>query len=185
MAWLCAEFKKAARVPTNRLSQLACEMTVIRMHDAWARFCRDLIVLSAAGNTITVGGTSLAPSRPDIHNSASVIPILLTVKRWRYEPKWATASIALDAARSLSIQNLPNVSAALGAANSPAEPLRHIRNYYAHRRRETSTLALGTGYFTTNNLPDVIHLNSYTSGGLTVIESWVKVFDAVACASIQ
>jgi hypothetical protein len=160
-------------------------MAVIRMHDAWARFCRDLIVLSAAGNTITLGGTALTPSRPDIHNPASVIPILLRMKRWQYEPKWATASIAVDVARSLTIQNLSSVSAALGAANSPAEPLRHIRNYYAHRARGTSRMALRTGYFTSTNAPVVFHLNSYTTGGVTVIESWVKGFDAVAYASIQ
>jgi hypothetical protein len=114
-----------------------------------------------------------------------VIPVLLALKRKKWEPRWAHSIACVDAAQRLSIQNLSNVAAALGAINSPAEPLRNIRNYYAHRGMDTSRLALGTGYFVGNDGPTVFDLNAYTTGGVTVIESWVKGFDAVAYASIQ
>ena len=108
----------------------------------------------------------LTRSEPDTNSPTSVIPILLGLKRLRWEPKWATAAACIDAAQVLNIQNLTSVSAALGAANSPAEPLRHIRNYFAHRGRGNSTLAMGTGYFTITNAPGVFQLNSYTTGGI-------------------
>jgi hypothetical protein len=110
---------------------------------------------------------------------------LLALKRRRWEPRWAHSAACVDAAQKLSIQNLSNVAAALGAINSPAEPLRHIRNFYAHRGMGTSQLAVGTGFFVSSGGPTVFDLNAYTAGGVTVIESWVKGFDAVAYASIQ
>jgi len=185
MAWLCVEFKRAANVPATRQTQLTCEMAVIRMHDSWARFCREIIILSAFGNTITLSGIPLTRSRPDIDTLGSVIPVLLRLKRSSVEPRWANAYACIDAARNLSIRNFSTVVAAIGATNSPADALRHARNFYAHRGKETSKLAISTGNFVSTNYPLIYDLNAYTKGGLTLIESWVKEFDIVAVASIQ
>jgi hypothetical protein len=185
MAWLCAEFKTSVSTSPSRQSQLACEMAVVRLHDAWARFCRELVILSAYGNIVTLGGMSLTCSRPDIDSLASVIPILLKLKRAKWEPRWASSAACIDAAQNLTIQNLTNVAAALGATNSPAEALRCVRNFYVHRGKDTSELAFDTGYFKFKNQPVVFDLNAYTTGGVTVIESWVEGFEAVAFASVQ
>lgn len=185
MAWLYPEFRRAASQAKSRQSQLSCEMVVIRMHDAWARFCREMVILSAYGNTITLAGSALPSSRPDIGDPGSVIPILLSLKKSKREPRWASATACIDAAQKLSIKNLTTVAAALGAANSPAEALRHSRNFYAHRGRDTSALALGTACFGHSLRPDVYDLNAYTAGGVTILESWVKGFDAVAVAALQ
>ena len=98
MAWLCAEFKKAASVPTNRQSQLACEMAVIRLYDSWARFCRDAVIISAYGKTTTLSGTELrASSLSTITAKSQVIPVLQsTFKKRPHEPDWERAEPLLS-----------------------------------------------------------------------------------------
>src|SRR3546814_18217376 len=80
-AWLQCEFGLAAKLrqPPN---QLTCEMCVLRLHDAWARFCRELVIASAIGHTFTLGGTVLKAA-PGISSRASVIPALLATYRKR------------------------------------------------------------------------------------------------------
>ena len=185
LAWLHTEFCALAIGPASRQTQLGCEMTVIRMHDAWARFCRELIILSALGDVVTASGQTLSRSLPLIVSHASVIPVLLKIANRPWEPKWASSAECIRAAKQLQIQNLSNVSAALGAANSPADSLRKVRNYYAHRNQGTSDTALQTRSFQTSNHPDVFQLNGYISGGITVFDSWSQGLKAVAVAAIQ
>jgi hypothetical protein len=119
-------------------------MAVVRLHDSWTRFCRELIVLSAYGNTVTFSGNQISKSNPLITDLASVIPLLMSSlyrkPQWS-EPRWGTARDCIDAATRLGIQNLSTVAAAIGAANSPGNELRIIRNFYAHRKKETSIKA--------------------------------------------
>jgi hypothetical protein len=185
-AWLETEFLGSA---ANRLAsnaQLTCEMAVIRLHDAWARLCRELVIMSAAGDISTLSGTWLSPSIPAIKNRADVIPHLLsTYKKRIFEPRWASPSDCLEAAQKLRIQNLPTLSAAVGALNSPAETMRNVRNFYAHRSKETCRKALATGCFSTSSRPLVFDLASYKPGGETIIESWISGLCAVADAATQ
>jgi hypothetical protein len=185
-AWLYAEFSKSATSQIAHQSELTCEMVVIRAYDAWARFCRELIITSAYGNTVTLGGATLAKSLPAISNRASVVPVLLsTYKRNRYEPDWDRANDCVDAGTRLAISNLSTVAGALGATNSPADQVRHVRNYYAHRRQGTCDRALATGYFPNLNRPIVYQLNAYTTGGITVMQSWIDGLLTIATAAVQ
>ena len=159
-------------------------MVVIRLHDAWARFCREVVILSASG-TLTLGGTALL-SVAGIANRSMVIPVLLSrYKKRKYKPKWASASECIDAAQRLSISNLATVSAALGAINSPAENIRRVRNFYAHRANETAQEAATTGLFSNPRHPNVFELGLYKAGGGTVLESWVSDLTDIAAAAIQ
>jgi len=183
--WLHHEFLKAA-ANRNVCDQLACEMAVVRLHDAWARFCRELVILSASGKTQTLGGTRLKPSSNTITNRSAVIPVLLSTfkKKKIYEPNWWSASECIDAASRLSTMNLSTISAAIGAINSPAEEMRHVRNFFVHRRNGTARRAVSTGCFPSQK-PLVFELTSYKSGNTTVIESWVVGLIAVATAAAQ
>ena len=85
-SWLREEFFRCHTIQC-RQSQLACEMAIIRLQDAWSRFCRELVILSAIGKTETIGGVILSPS-PGVKNRSSVIPLLLsTYARRRYKPR--------------------------------------------------------------------------------------------------
>jgi len=183
---LCIDFSRFVRNNDLRQGQFAGEMTVIRLHDSWARFCRQLIILSAYGKTSTLGGMKLSTSLPSIKSKADVIPVLITLyPKKRTEPNWYASSECIDAGQRLRIQNLSSVAAALGAVNSPADRLRNIRNFYAHRREETARKAIQAGNFTGPHSPRVFQLNAFTTGGGTVLESWKDELIAIATAALQ
>jgi hypothetical protein len=81
--------------------------------------------------------------------------------------------------------NLSTVSAALGAINSPADEIRRVRNFYAHRKQGAAMKAASTNLFSNPVSPVVFELAGYTSGGNRVIESWVAGLIVVATAAAQ
>ncbi len=181
------EFLQAVVAGNHRKSQLACEMAVIRLHDAWARFCRELIVLSAFGRTTTLSGVFLPPCNPSIKRHHLVIPALLATpgKGYRFEPRWADATECIKAAQRLAIANFPTISAALAATNSPAENIRRARNFYVHRGKRTAKESGATNLFSNRMRLEVFDLASYTTGNIRVIESWVDSLNLVAIAAAQ
>lgn len=185
--WIQDEFLLAIAAGNQRQSQLACEMAVVRLHDAWARFCRELIVLSAFGRTVTLGGIPLPPCHHSIKRCHLVLPTLQAImgSGYRFEPRWADATKCIQAAQRLAIANFPTVSAALGAANSPAEDIRRARNFYAHRKRGTAQESGATSLFVSRTKLEVFDLASYTSGNVRIIESWVTNLNSVAIAAAQ
>lgn len=184
--WLCDSFSQFAHDTDLVRGQFAGEFVVIRLHDAWARFCRELIVVSAYGKITTLGGTRLATSLPVIKSRGDVIPTLMGMyAKRRNEPSWFSAVECCDAGTRLCIQNLATVSAALGAANSPANHIREIRNFYAHRKKESAIKAVSTRPFLGPHSPAVFRLNDYLPGGATVLETWVQELIAIATAAMQ
>ncbi len=140
--WLTSEFEqKITRLrdqPNDRADRLACEMAIIRLHDCWARFSRELIVLSAGACPFTARGSRL-PLAPNIKSLNEVNPVLMsTFKKRSIEPSWARPIDAIDAAQRLKIANYHTVAAALGALNLPAEEIRPLRNFFAHRAINTA-----------------------------------------------
>jgi hypothetical protein len=104
--WLCEEFSRFSRSQDHRQGHFAGELTVIRLHDSWARFCRELIVLSAYGKTNTLGGIRLHTSLPAIKSRGDVVPVLMTFyPRRRNEPFWYKSNECIDAGQRLIIQN--------------------------------------------------------------------------------
>lgn len=186
-AWLRGEFLRASSGQKDRSAQLASEMAVLRLHDAWTRFCRELIIVSAVGRTVTLGGVPLKPSTPNITTRNSVMPLLLSMyrKRRRYEPRWGDAKECVDAAQRLAINNFSTVSAALGATNSPAQSIRFVRNFYAHRKQDTAANAATTNLFSSPSCPTVFELANYVTGGSRVIDIWVTGLVLVAIAAAQ
>jgi hypothetical protein len=187
MEWLRDEFLRGVAAANRRQSQLACEMAVVRLHDAWARFCRELVVLSAFGRTITLSGIPLPPCHQSIKRCHLVIPRLLATpgRDYRFEPRWADATQCILAAQRLAIANFPTLSAALGATNSPADDIRRARNFYAHRKKGTAQESAATNLFSNRVRLEVVDLAAYTTGNVRVIESWVITLNIVAIAAAQ
>jgi len=185
--WLQNEFLLAVAAGNQRRSQLSCEMAIVRLHDAWARFCRELIILSAFGRTITLSGVPLPPCHHSIKRCHLVIPRLQTImgSGYRFEPRWADAAKCIAAAQRLAITNFPTVSAALGATNSPSEDIRRVRNFYVHRENGTAQQSRDTNLFVNRTRLDAFDLAAYTTGNVRVIESWVANLNVVAMAAAQ
>lgn len=160
------------------------ESAVVRLHDVWARYCRRLIIASASGAR-TSSGLVLGPvglvARP-----ADVLPILRSryAKRkppW-YEPRWADAAECVDAARLLGVANVSDIAAALGATNSPAEPLRRVRNFVAHRSHDTAIKAAAHFAVAPASF-DAAALLLRPTAGTTLLDLWGRSLVTLAFAA--
>lgn len=186
--WLCEEFSLCSQDRESTRNRLAAEMITVRLHDSWSRFCRELIIISARGNVVTLGGVKLKPCLSTIKTRDDVIVELLKKYRnkdRRNEPFWYSATECISAGQKLGIGNLSTITAALGASNSPAHELRIVRNFYAHRKKTTALGAIQTGKFNGPHSPQVFQLSAFTNGGVTILESWKYDLIAIATAAAQ
>lgn len=171
-AWLSREFAAALKQPSDT-NRLICEMAVVRLHDSWARCCRDLIVQSACGRTMTMSGTWINPA-PTVTGEGSVVPTLLaTFKNKKSEPKWFDAGECIESAQRLKVENLTAIAGALGAMTSPAENLRRVRNFYTHRGQYTAREAAKHATFTKPQMPDVFELGKPSHPDLSYFDEWI------------
>lgn len=187
--WLNKEFHDASHHPNHSSAithQLTQEMCVIQLNDAWARFCREIVIVSAVGRTTTLSGSFIAPA-PQISGRSNVIPTLLRsyARRRPYEPNWHQANECITAITNLNLSNRVTVRDAIGVMDSPAEELRRVRNYFAHRGAGTGEYCWNTGLFSNRGRYEPISLKSYVPGGSTVFESWAKRLCAIARAAVD
>lgn len=120
----------------------AREYCVVRLYDAWAWFCRELVLCSAAGRPTTRGGTRL-PSVPGVATRAGALKKLCQsyppgTQRALWGPRWADAGDCLRAAQYLSPANFPTIASAIGCSPSPADDLRLVRNFAAHHSQQAA-----------------------------------------------
>ena len=124
----------------TRHQQLIREMCVIRLHDAWARFCRELVVLSTYAQPLTAQGQRV-PRVSGIRDRQQVIPALIkTYQRRTAEPFWHIPMECIDAAHRLNVANYSAIAGGLGRSSpqSPTDQLRQMRNFFAHRNVDTA-----------------------------------------------
>jgi hypothetical protein len=188
--WLKEHFlTAAARSPKDERALLSAEMAVIRLHDAWSRYCKELVIISALGRIHTLGGKYLNPciaarSRKQALLSAVTAPS--GKLRWI---KWGDAGECIKVCARFGISNLNTVAAALGANNTASEEIRCVRNFFAHRGRGTYEMAMKTGRFPASVRPDVweLAIGGLPAGttGLTTIEVWIGNLEATAEAAAQ
>ena len=169
-----------------RRRTLLAEMTVLRLHDAWARFCRQLVVVSAGGRPLTAGGSRLALA-PGITTPADVVPVLLgTYRKRKYEPRWAVPHECVDAAGRLRLANLTTVAGAIGAIDAVPDDLRVVRNFFAHRGHSGALEVRGLSVVpATVRLAAPSVLSIRVAGGITLIKSWSLTLQATAAAAVQ
>lgn len=176
-------------VSTCPAAHLQCrEMCVVRLHDGWTRFCRELVISSASEEPVSVSGVRL-PRAAGVTSRQDVLPLLTSLYRrqqW-WEPNWGIPADCIDAAARLGIANISRVRNALGAIPSPVEPLRHSRNFAAHRKLDTRrkfvhAVALA-GFAPTASIDTLV---SQTVGpGLTLYELWIAELRAIAQAAVE
>ena len=120
-----------------RCHPYAREMAVVRLHDAWARFCRRLVLESAGGGPITLSGRRL----PRVLTSTdAALTSARALHPRKFEPRWGDPTICLRVARRLSVPNYSEISAGVGITPSPVEDIANVRNHLVHRNVNTNEI---------------------------------------------
>jgi hypothetical protein len=159
------------------------EMCAIRLLDAWARFCRELVLISASEQPLTLAGTRL-PLAPGITGRKDALKVLRTIyKRFPWEPRWFDAQSCLGAASFLKVANYSTLSAGLAVTPSPIEDLRKLRNFLAHRNERTAAevhaAAVNMGIVPTSKVIEI--LQTVTAGlSVNVLRTWIEQLQAMS-----
>lgn len=118
------------------------EWCALSLNDAWHRFCRRLVISSAICGPQTLSGTVVQP----VTGLRAEFDVLGRLRKqpgpprpWYWEPHWHDAVAAGKAARFLQVSNAAQIVAALGSSPSPASDLNTVRNFIAHRKRDTAS----------------------------------------------
>jgi hypothetical protein len=159
------------------------EMCVIRLLDAWARFCRELVLISSSEQPLTAGGTRL-PLAPGITGRKDALRTLRTLyTRFPWEPRWTDAQACLKAANLLGIANYSTISTGIAVTPSPLEDLGRLRNFLAHRNEGTAAevraAAVNVGMAPTSNVIAILRTVTGAST-LSVLQLWIKQLQTMA-----
>jgi len=171
----------------ENLLRLSREMCIVRLHDAWARFCRELVIISAYAKPFRAQGQQVQKA-PGIKKRKDVIPKLIsTYKGKRFEPRWHDAFECLDAANRLNISNSSVILSGLSLSPSPVEDLTYVRNFFAHRSYENAQRVAGVATklnLSTALRPDLMIVET-VHPGVSVFRKWVNQLQIMALYSIQ
>ena len=151
---------------------------VNRLQMLWGEYCRNLIILSARGNALTIRGNLLAPA-----TGGGGLPRIKRIlgKDFGTGPgtHWDDLDWAIGRANLLKPVNGNQINIGLGTA--PGKDLKAVRNFLIHPNQRTKRayleLARSLGYpgLEPNSL-----LAADLSDGVDVIGSWVKQFQDAA-----
>lgn len=175
------------------ISPYSQEMCVIRLQDAWGRFCRELVISSASDRPTNIRGQAIKRA-PAIQHRSHVIPTLISSYPNRSrEPNWYVPLECIDAAKKLRVANLAEISAGIGATPSPADDLRQIRNFMAHRGKETAdkvrgvakSLGLPSQTAPLNIVAHRVIDRTAPANQISVLESWINGLRQMGYATIQ
>jgi hypothetical protein len=161
------------------------EWCVVYLFDAWARCCRALVIGSAYASPIGASGAVVTPV------AASESAALVTIRKGFgrggiWEPQWGSPGDAVQAAVLLTISNLGQVSAALGATPNPAEDIRVVRNFIAHRNPRTGSelRALGARLKAPVSQRADGLLTMQSPPSQTLFDRWVSELKIVVAAAV-
>lgn len=172
----------------NTPHELGREAALVRLHDRWNNFVRELILLSTIGGVHRASGLYVprqvgVPTRYD-----ALVKLRSTYtgrqrKPPRWEPKWFDAAEAIDAAQRLAPVNLNDISAAIGSTPSPLAEIRAVRNYVAHRGRQAADNL--RAYIPTASVGIHQFLTQPVSGGVSRFRNWTIYLDLISRAAVD
>lgn len=158
--------------------RLARDMCVVRLQDAWMRACKEVFMSSACDEPLTPSGQvvhRVVPSR------AQVLPALRSTftghskKPLWWEPDWGNPRVFLDASSRLGLSNYATLSLGMSITPSPTDNVRKIRNFLAHRNRDTADLVAEVARFyllAPESQAEQI-ITAFLPPGISIFESWV------------
>ena len=147
---------------------------VNRLQMLWGEYCRNLVILSARGNALTVAGKLISPA-PDLAGFPQIKAVLGNSFGSGPNTHWDDRDWAIGRANLLKPVNGNQINIGLGTA--PIKDLKVVRNFLIHPNQRTKRayleLARRLGYpgLEPNSL-----LATDWGDGIDVIGSWVKQF---------
>ena len=151
---------------------------VNRLQVLWGEYCRNLIILSARGNAVTIGGNRLSPAQ-GIAGFAEIRHILGNDFGAGPRTYWGAPIWTRSQASKLNPGNFNQIDLGLGTA--PVDQLKPVRNYLIHPNQNTrnlyQTLTQSLGY---PGVEPRALLNSPSGVTGTVLESWIIEFQDAA-----
>jgi hypothetical protein len=169
----------------DQQARMAAEMAIVRLYASWGLFCRRLVLASATGHIETLGGVVLSKA-PGVRRARDVIPLLMsTYKKRKYEPEWAVAADCLDAAARLKVANLTTLRASLGSVTSPANDVRIVRNFFAHRSDYSVKTIRAQPWYTSGLRLNVEDLLACPTATGMAMSSWIARLEIVALAAVN
>ena len=180
-----ASIAPSIHTPLTIQQHFVVELCVIRLHDAWARFCRELVVTSAYAKPLTAQGTRV-PRAPGVKRRDQVIPEFTATYPWYVSRQ------CLDAAKRLKVSNYSAIASGIGVSfpdmsPSPNDQVRLVRNFFAHRHQESADKALEIAH--NLHIPGITHPRSLVIAtvppGISVFRLWVNRLRLMAYLSIQ
>lgn len=159
------------------------EMCLIRLQDAWARFCRELVLVSASEEPLTAAGIKLALA-PGINRRSDALNRLRSIyNRFPHEPKWFDPQACLRGATILNVANYAAISAGIGVTPSPLDDLRDLRNFVAHRSEQTAAqvraAAVRNHLSQNHGVIAILESPSVTPPG-TILQVWTEQLQTMA-----
>jgi len=157
---------------------------LIRLHVAWANFCRELIINSAIGGHNTASGILL--SKGTAVTDWNSIRLTLQNQSRTYHIPWHIAHHSLRIAQILGIQNYNQVSSALGSP-SHIDCILAMRNFLTHPNEvskmeyDNALVNIGINY----RIEPLSLLKTRVTGGASLFGLWVSELQNMAESSIQ
>lgn len=151
---------------------------VNRLLVLWGEYCRNLVIQSASGKTLTLRGNKLnAP--PGIGGLSDVRAKLGGHFDAGPGTRWDEPSWALGRARQLAPSNFAQIN--LGVSSAPVNHLKILRNYLVHPNEHTrrSYQGLTTQLGFPGRQPSEL-LKDRVPMGSTVFEDWIAGFQSSA-----
>lgn len=157
------------------------ERCVMQLQVEFELFVRNFVLDCSTGrytNSTGLVSTNL-PNR--FHNREKACHYLLSRKGSKREPNWAIPQQAINAAQTLQLSNFADVSAELGITPWEVDDLRYVRNYMAHRSKESAKKLRSTKLAHHRNSIDPVAIVYSTSprGGKN-FERWTAFIKGVS-----
>ena len=115
------------------------ERALLQLQVEWELFVRNLILDSATGRFSDGSGrvfSTLSIPTPTRERASHVLVSLYP--RRRREPDWYVPQEAIHAADLLAVSNFKNITACLGVSPWVITELRYVRNFVAHRSKQSA-----------------------------------------------
>lgn len=162
---------------------------MIQLQDQWNVFCRDLVIRSWKGGVQTLSGRSLQAGSGRRSETDALDALRRTYtgklrKSARWEPKWFDATETIEAATRLGLANLAEISAGVGLTPAPLDEIRAVRNFMAHRGRQSSA-ALRSQTARSSSAELDGYLCELSLGGAPRFETWVAQLDVMAYVAVM